>query len=58
MKFTPEYLEFMRYQAIAKNTKMYFGPNIPSMFLREDKSSVEFDVPQMVSTKTDKQNTK
>ena len=25
----------MRYQAIAANAKLYFGPDIPSLFLRE-----------------------
>lgn len=35
MKLTPEYLEMMRFQAIAANAKLYFGPNIPSLFLRE-----------------------
>ena len=30
-KLTPEYLEFMRTQAIANNTKIYFGPNIPTV---------------------------
>jgi len=31
-KLTPEYLEFMKYEAIARNTKMYFGNSIPQMF--------------------------
>ena len=35
MKLTPEYLEMLRYQAVATNAKLYFGPNIPSLFLRE-----------------------
>ena len=29
---TPEYLELKKSEAISKNTKMYFGPNIPTMF--------------------------
>lgn len=29
---TPEYLEFHRLQSIAKNTKIFFGESIPSMF--------------------------
>ncbi|KAK1333549.1 hypothetical protein QTO34_005934 [Cnephaeus nilssonii] len=29
----PEYLELRRYQAIASNSKIYFGSNIPSMFV-------------------------
>lgn len=36
MKLTPEYLELMRLQAVSSNMKMYFGPNIPSLFLKED----------------------
>lgn len=32
-KLTPEYLELQRYQAIASNSKIYFGSNIPSMFV-------------------------
>uniref|UniRef100_A0A8C0VC33 Erlin-1 n=1 Tax=Cyanistes caeruleus TaxID=156563 RepID=A0A8C0VC33_CYACU len=33
LKLTPEYLELMKYQAIAANSKLYFGDRIPSMFL-------------------------
>jgi len=29
---TPEYLELKKSEAISKNTKMYFGPDIPTMF--------------------------
>ncbi|XP_021108859.1 erlin-1 isoform X2 [Heterocephalus glaber] len=32
-KLTPEYLELKKYQAIASNSKIYFGSNIPSMFM-------------------------
>ncbi|XP_066880978.1 erlin-1 isoform X7 [Kogia breviceps] len=32
-KLTPEYLELKRYQAIASNSKIYFGSNIPNMFV-------------------------
>ncbi|XP_053548131.1 erlin-1 [Bombina bombina] len=32
-KLTPEYLELMKYQAISANSKVYFGTDIPSMFL-------------------------
>ncbi|XP_070326122.1 erlin-1 isoform X2 [Odocoileus virginianus] len=32
-KLTPEYLELRRYQAIASNSKIYFGNSIPSMFV-------------------------
>lgn len=30
---TPEYLELMKYQAIAANSKIYFGQDIPNMFV-------------------------
>lgn len=33
LKLTPEYLELMKYQAIAANSKLYFGDSIPSVFL-------------------------
>ena len=32
-KLTPEYLELMKFEAIAKNTKIYFGNPIPNMFI-------------------------
>ena len=38
LKLTPEFLKLMRYQAITSNTKLYFGPNIPNFFLREQKT--------------------
>lgn len=33
MKLTPEYLQLMRYKAIATNSKIYFGSEIPHMFV-------------------------
>ncbi|CAM4726852.1 unnamed protein product [Leuciscus chuanchicus] len=33
LKLTPEYLELMKYQAIASNSKIYFGQEIPNMFV-------------------------
>ncbi|XP_074814722.1 erlin-1 isoform X4 [Natator depressus] len=33
LKLTPAYLELKKYQAIAANSKLYFGNSIPSMFL-------------------------
>ncbi|XP_022312896.2 erlin-2-B-like [Crassostrea virginica] len=32
-KLSKEYLEYVKYQAIAQNTKVYFGDKIPSMFM-------------------------
>ncbi|XP_018606235.2 erlin-1-like [Scleropages formosus] len=33
VKLTPEYLELTKYQAIAGNSKIYFGQDIPPMFV-------------------------
>ncbi|XP_071829765.1 erlin-2-B-like isoform X2 [Apostichopus japonicus] len=33
VKLTPQYLEMMKYQAIATTQKVYFGKDIPSMFI-------------------------
>jgi len=35
MKLTPEYLESLRIQAIAQNNKVFYGPNIPNIFIEE-----------------------
>merc|ERR1719193_1284257 len=33
---TPSYLELKRLEAISKNSKVYFGPDIPNMFVQSD----------------------
>ncbi|XP_075063576.1 erlin-2 [Mixophyes fleayi] len=33
LKLTPEYLQLIKYQAIASNSKIYFGKDIPDMFV-------------------------
>lgn len=33
LKLTPEYLQLMKYKAIAANSKIYFGSDIPHMFV-------------------------
>ncbi|KAM5172263.1 erlin-2 [Mantella aurantiaca] len=33
LKLTPEYLQLMKFQAIAANSKIYFGSEIPNMFM-------------------------
>lgn len=33
MKLTSQYLEVMKYQSIARNSKLYFGSDIPGMFV-------------------------
>ncbi|XP_074152420.1 erlin-1 isoform X2 [Sminthopsis crassicaudata] len=43
LKLTPEYLELKKYQAIAANSKIYFGSSIPSIFM--DSSSCAFKYP-------------
>lgn len=35
LKFTPEYLQWSMYQAIAQNAKIYFGSSIPNIFTNE-----------------------
>ena len=35
-KLTPEYLEFMKIQAIGQNHKIYYGNSIPNIFLDND----------------------
>ena len=37
-KFTPEYLQWSMYQALAQNTKIYFGNSIPNIFLDTDQN--------------------
>lgn len=32
MKLTPEYLAMIKYQSLSANAKVFFGPDIPSMF--------------------------
>ena len=36
---TPEYLELKRYESITANTKLYFGTNIPTLFMGGDQLS-------------------
>ncbi|XP_049271938.1 erlin-2-like isoform X2 [Rhipicephalus sanguineus] len=40
---TPEYLELKRYEAIASNNKVYFGKDIPSMFINHCSRQSEVD---------------
>ncbi|XP_061907572.1 erlin-2 [Entelurus aequoreus] len=41
MKLTPEYLQLMKYKAIAANSKIYFGNDIPQMFMDSAGSSIK-----------------
>ncbi|XP_045926299.1 erlin-1 [Micropterus dolomieu] len=38
LKLTPAYLELMKYQAISANSKIYFGQEIPNMFVEGNNS--------------------
>ncbi|XP_030835587.1 erlin-2-B [Strongylocentrotus purpuratus] len=35
-KLTPQYLEMLKYQALTANTKIYFGNDIPNLFMMGD----------------------
>ncbi|XP_064388698.1 erlin-2-like [Halichondria panicea] len=49
LKLTPEYLELERIRSLTKNTKLYFGNNIPNLFLREGPP----DPVEVVATQTE-----
>merc|ERR1712156_678044 len=38
---TPEYLELKKIEAISSNNKVYFGPDIPNMFLSGDGDKID-----------------
>merc|ERR1719219_2481050 len=38
---TPEFLELKRIEAISSNNKVYFGPDIPNMFLSSDGDKID-----------------
>uniref|UniRef100_A0A7N6B164 Band 7 domain-containing protein n=1 Tax=Anabas testudineus TaxID=64144 RepID=A0A7N6B164_ANATE len=52
LKLTPEYLQLMKYKAIAANSKIYFGNDIPQMFVdsgswaTQDHPGVEDQLPE------------
>ncbi|XP_056148415.1 erlin-1 isoform X1 [Lampris incognitus] len=50
LKLTPEYLELMKYQAIAANSKIYFGQDIPNMFVEGSNSHPKSGRPPTFST--------
>jgi hypothetical protein len=54
VKLTKEYLELVKYEAIAKNAKIYFGENIPQMFLDTKFSSSEESKVGTTAATTDK----
>jgi hypothetical protein len=48
-KLTPQYLQWSMYQAIAQNTKVYFGNSIPNIFTTDIKSNDQSKKPQTTS---------
>lgn len=52
MLLSPEFLELKRYEAIAANNKIYFGTNIPSMFVDQcgGKDQEKMEVPKVASS--------
>ncbi|KAM5142251.1 erlin-1 isoform 1-T2 [Mantella aurantiaca] len=52
LKLTPQYLELLKYQAISANNKIYFGSDIPSMFL--DSTSLKPPVMQQYGDLSDR----
>ncbi|KAM4590771.1 erlin-1 isoform 1-T2 [Odontesthes bonariensis] len=52
LKLTPEYLELMKYQAISANSKIYFGQDIPNMFVEGNNGPPKPD-PDLLKAKLD-----
>merc|ERR1719186_1324840 len=46
-----EYLELKKVEAMATNNKVYFGPDIPNMFISEDKDTQRLTLPSEVKQK-------
>uniref|UniRef100_A0A7N9AVV9 ER lipid raft associated 2 n=1 Tax=Mastacembelus armatus TaxID=205130 RepID=A0A7N9AVV9_9TELE len=44
LKLTPEYLQLMKYRAIAANSKIYFGNDIPQMFVDSGSAGIGYKV--------------
>ena len=53
VKLTPEYLKYSMYQALAQNTKIYFGDSIPKIFTTSEAlfTAEKKDKEQPTSTK-------
>lgn len=45
---TKEYLELKKYEAIANNNKIYFGSDIPNMFLQANVGGDNIPIPKSV----------
>ena len=48
MKLTPEYLQLMKFKAIAANSKIYFGNDIPQMFVESGSSGSAIKAPVLL----------
>lgn len=51
VKLTPVYLELMKYQSIAANSKIYFGQDIPNMFIEGTSVRPSSAQPDFLKTK-------
>lgn len=56
LKLTPEYLAVVKYQSLSANAKVYFGPDIPSMFLDSSQPRELASTTQEGSEATNAQN--
>ncbi|XP_052266551.1 erlin-1-like [Dreissena polymorpha] len=52
LKLTKEYLEMLRYQSVTANTKMFFGTNIPQIFMDPSSFGKSADIAQSSSKST------
>ncbi|CAH2274624.1 erlin-2 isoform X1 [Pelobates cultripes] len=48
LKLTPEYLQLIKYQAIAANSKIYFGKDIPEMFMDSTSTAQQQPIPEIL----------
>merc|ERR1719412_1986946 len=48
--YTPEFIEIKRIESLANNQKVYFGPDIPTMFVNQHEASVATTVPKTVKS--------
>ncbi|KAM3830810.1 erlin-2 isoform 2-T2 [Vipera latastei] len=53
LKLTPEYLQLMKYKAIASNSKIYFGKDIPNMFMDHAATPTKFSEGQAEELKVE-----
>uniref|UniRef100_I3KFW7 ER lipid raft associated 2 n=1 Tax=Oreochromis niloticus TaxID=8128 RepID=I3KFW7_ORENI len=51
LKLTPEYLQLMKYKAIAANSKIYFGNDIPQMFVDSGSAGKHYQLKELLPSK-------